>query len=465
MRSHADSRLTIGPLFENPTKRSFSPRLGFAWSPGDHRTSIRGGFGIYYDHPVLQKFSPNLGVTPPFLAVGSVEDEDALAAGTVLRFPDALYTQANLLAGTPNVRFMEYNQKAAYVYRWSLTLEREMGPFVVSAGYSGSRALHLLIQSDSNSNRWIGWPDNVPPDQKHWTPTGGQAINPSFNQMWPQSPNVNSYYHGLTLNVSRRLSSGLQFQGAYTFSKNIDQGSAITGADGSSQSQRESYYWDMGHKQGRSLMDVRNVFVSNVNYDLPRTPLTGVGAVLLNGWQVNGILTLSDGHAFSVNDSSTVQNNAMRRAAGLRPNLVPDGNTDPVLGSPSSGQDRYYDAGQFIPSVCRAGVYCYELVSGRPVARPALGYEVGYFGNLGYGTLTAPGLATFDFSLNKSFALVEEKRLQFRAEFFNLFNRANFSLPDSTPFLTNGNRDSQGGRITSTRGTARQIQFGLKFTF
>ena len=92
-------------------------------------------------------------------------------------------------------------------------------------------------------------------------------------------------------------------------------------------------------------------------------------------------------------------------------------------------------------------------------------YREGYFGNLGRNTLTGPGLATLDFSLLKNLNLSETKRLQFRAEFFNLFNHANFALPDFDPFLSNGTRDSRAGKITSTNTTARQIQFGLKFIF
>ena len=90
---------------------------------------------------------------------------------------------------------------------------------------------------------------------------------------------------------------------------------------------------------------------------------------------------------------------------------------------------------------------------------------MGYFGNLGYNTLTAPGLATFDFSVLKNVNVGESKRLQFRAEFFNLFNRVNFGLPAASPFLSSGARDPQAGKITETRTTARQIQFGLKLIF
>ena len=251
----------------------------------------------------------------------------------------------------------------------------------------------------------------------------------------------------------RGLTAGLQFQAAYSYSKNIDQGSSpINLVERLPQPQRWMYYWDKAMVRGRSLLDIRNNFVTNATYDFPRTGLTGVAGAVANGWQVSGILTLSDGHAFRLSDGSSAQRVAFFRNEGLRPNLIPGGNNDPVRGGP----DRYYDPTQFVLSSCTGARDCR---AGDP------DYRVGYFGNLGYNTLTAPGLATFDFSLNKNFQLTEENRLQFRAEFFNLFNRVTFGLPGSSPFLSSGARNPLAGRITETRTTARQIQFGLKFIF
>jgi hypothetical protein len=203
-------------------------------------------------------------------------------------------------------------------------------------------------------------------------------------------------------------------------------------------------------------MDIRNNFVSNVTFDFPRTSLTGLGGALANGWQVNGIMTLSDGHAFRLRDTNTAQTRAMRATVGLRPNLIPGGDNDPVLGGP----DMYYDITQFVTSVCRGSR---DTEGGCRAGQPD--YQIGYFGNLGENTLTGPGLATFDFSLNKDFQLAEGKRLQFRSEFFNLFNRVNFYLPDDRPFLNNGTRNPAAATITRTRTTARQVQFGLTFLF
>ena len=137
------------------------------------------------------------------------------------------------------------------------------------------------------------------------------------------------------------------------------------------------------------------------------------------------------------------------------------------------GPDLYYDPSQFLPSTCRGSDFCYNTRDNPKFSsafavnapRPDLGYADGYFGNLGRNTLTGPGLATLDFSLLKNLSFSETKRLQFRAEFFNLFNHANFALPGFSPFLSNGTRDSEAGKIRSTNTTARQIQFALKFIF
>jgi hypothetical protein len=122
---------------------------------------------------------------------------------------------------------------------------------------------------------------------------------------------------------------------------------------------------------------------------------------------------------------------------GLRANLVPGGDNNPVLGGP----DRYYDVSQFAPST------------------------LGFFGNVGPGTLRAPGLATFDLSLFKNFQITENNAFQFRAEFFNLFNRANFHTPEMVAFTEDNDPNPSAGQISLTRTPNRQIQFALKYIF
>ena len=436
---------TLDQFFTNPTLKSFSPRFGFAWAPGSKKTSLRGGFGIFYEHPMLYAIRTAMQELPPYVLVGRL---DATATRPV-NFPNAYTTQTSLLRGRPNIRAMEYDQKTAYIYRWSLTLQRELGTnWVVSAGYTGSRALHLWQQGLPNIRKWDGWPNN-PTGEKHWT-AGAPLIQPNFGEIRIQAPNANSFFHGLGVGLQKRLSQGLQVQLAYNFSKAIDQGSGVTsGGDELPQTQRGIYFWDMNLKKSLAAFDIRNTVSANFTYEFPMAQnLTGAAGAVLKGWQLNGILTLTDGHPLTVFDEQEAQNTRIGDNENLRADLISGGNNNPVLGGPN----KYYDPSQFAPS------------------------RVGFFGNVGPGTVTSPGIATFDFSLLKNFPVAEGKRFQFRAEFFNLLNRPNFGTPDMTPFLTTATRDqwernpasaldTRAGRVDRTATSARQIQFGLKFIF
>jgi hypothetical protein len=346
-----------------------------------------------------------------------------------------------------------------------MTIQRELGAnMVVSAGYTGSRGLHLLGQHLSNIARWDGFP-NQPTGRKHFS-AGASLINPGFGEIRTQSSNANSYFHGLAVGVQKRLSQGLQFQIAYNYSKSIDQGSGVTsGGDELPQGQRGIYYWDMHLKRQLSAFDIRNTFTMNFSYALPTQNLTGVAGAIAGGWELSGILTLNDGHPLNLGDDSSVQEARIGELENLRPNLVPGGDNNPVLGGP----DRYFDASHFVPSVCQGSVYCGTIVKdsqGNDVFVPdaSLGYDPGYFGTLGGGTLTSPGLATLDFSLQKNFGITESQRIQFRGDFFNFTNHPNFGSPETTLF-TNEIPNPNAGRISSTRGSSRVIQLGLRYTF
>jgi len=467
LRNFFDDEPTTGIFMTNPTLKSFSPRIGFAWAPGDQKTSVRAGIGIFYEHFNWYLIRTTLQEMPPFTASARVENDDLEDDfGVSLRFPDAYGTDGDqLLLGEPrlNIRFMDLDQRTTYMYRWSLNLQRELGSdWVVSAGYTGATARHLWVQNISNIRKWKGWPENptgpkvweftaldengdvVPPDE---VPTCGcvddvddtaKRVNDNFGEMRTQSPLGNAFFHGLALGAQKRLSQGLQVQMSYNFSKAIDDGSGVTsGGDGLPENSRGIYFWDMHLKRGLSAFDIRNSFSANFTYEVPTADLSGVGGALVNGWQINGIVSISDGTPVSIRDSSDLQNDIIGDNEYLRVNLIPGGDNNPVLGGP----DQYYDPNQF------------ELST------------LGRFGNLGKTTLITPGIATFDFSLFKNFDVTEGSRFQFRGEFFNLFNRANFQTPDVTPFKSSGKRDSDAGEIENTRTKARTIQLALKFIF
>ena len=451
LRDFFSSTPTQGPLHVNATKKNLSPRLGFAWAPGaDRKTSIRGGVGIYYEPPSLFSTQFNLAQSVPHAVTGAATDPTATGA---LDFPDAYVTQPQLLASAPLGRLMEYDMQSATIYRWSVTVDREIGAWLLSAGYTGSRSRDLLLQFEANMNKWDGYPAEVPTFEKHFSLSNG-LINPEFGRYTISSPRGKASYEGLTLNVKRQV-GGWQFQGAYTLSEARDMGaSSVNLQDSLAQSVRTSYYWeDTKILEGPSLFDIRQNFVANMTYDLPTTARGGLAGALANGWQLTGVLMLSDGFAFSLSDSgNAAQRAAMFSLDALRPNLIPGGNPSPILGGP----DMYYDVTQFVPSTCTGARVCSP---GDP------DYRTGYFGNLPYNSLVGPGYATLDASIVRNVKVGGERRVQFRAEFFNVTNRANFALPNTAPFLANGQRNPEAGKITQTRGTARQIQIGLKYLF
>jgi hypothetical protein len=190
--------------------------------------------------------------------------------------------------------------------------------------------------------------------------------------------------------------------------------------------------------RGLSSNHVAQTFSSSFTYELPFNA-QGAARHLVNGWQINGIVTLATGNASSI---STDEDRAGQdqTTVSQRPEMVSGFSNNPVLGD---GRDpnAYYDVNAF-----------------------QRGTE-GFFGNVGRNTVIAPGIATFDFGVTKNFPLSEGVDLQFRTEIFNIFNRANFGLPIMNALDGNGELDPAAGQIFSTTTTSRQIQLALKIVF
>jgi outer membrane receptor protein involved in Fe transport len=431
-----DSQVTVGKLFENPTAKSFSPRLGVVWAPHRGRSSVRGGFGIFYDHPALFNIRTSLNELPPFRLVGRIDRADANRIGEEIDFPNAFDTQLDLARGRPNIRTFQYDLDPTYMYRWNVMYQRQFWEsWVASAEYTGSRGMNLWQQSLFNINRWEGWPAQPPPGTPKFFPVGATPINPNFGEMRLQYSNSESIHHGGALGLQRRLNAGLQLGVAFTFGKTIDSGSTVTG-DGFARDQRGIYAWDEDFRRGLASYDRRRSFKANIAYELPwGRDRKGVTGLVVAGWQINGILTLLDGFPLSVEAKSANQQRRIGDDEQLRPNLIPGGNDNPVTGDPN----RWFDISQFTPP------------------------ELGYFGNVGRNTVTSPGVAQVDASFFKAISLRGAQRLQVRIEIFNLLNRANFGVPDMDAFI-NEQPNPTAGRITTT-GPPRQGQIGLRWIF
>jgi hypothetical protein len=285
-------------------------------------------------------------------------------------------------------------------------------------------------------------------DGTFFFPEGSVRRNPNFAEMRFKVYDATSSYHSLQVGVRRRFANWVGFQTSYVWSKTIDMASGIAGSgDIFNDTVFSPLPESPGFDKGRAPTDARHSFVQSFSVALPfGNDLPGIQRKLVTGWKAQGILTLRTGFPTAVTISFDRARLASSRES-QRPNWNPGFTAESVvLGPPNKTKDpfgRYLDPSAF------------------SLAAP------GYLGNLGRNVFSGPGTATFDFSLLKDVSLAERANLEFRTEFFNLFNRPNFGYPEQTAFssATQTAPSADFATITSTRTSARQIQFALKLTF
>lgn len=241
---------------------------------------------------------------------------------------------------------------------------------------------------------------------------------------------------------------------AYTWSRTISEadssgrGTAVyTGSAGETVSNH--HYRNIG--RGLASFNIPHDLTLNYVYQLPFGPgkpwlSKGLASRILGGWEVNGIVSLKDGQPFSITGGGTPSDLSVLNVTPV-PNVVPGMKTQEITwGAPNVSQDPTGRQRYFNPEA-------FSLPGPRQI------------GNVGRNTMMAPGTADWDFGLSKNFQFTEQMRLQFRAEFFNLFNRPHFSFPSAGIFDANGRRVPTAGIIPATTVPSREIQFGLKLVF
>jgi hypothetical protein len=435
---------TGGAYFKTNTK-NFAPRLAVAWDPsGNGTTAIRSGFGVYdvLPFPYLMENRTN---SFPYFEEGTVDAPPANA------FPTgglALIKPSSLRAS-----YVEQNPRRAYSKQWNLTIQRQLiANAALTVGYVGSHG--------SNLPRSIEDVNQVPlslvktsPDGHLLFPTNPALrnngpipkINPNFSRIAATVWDDSSSYHSLVVDFNKRFSHGLFFKTAYTWSKSMDLGSNTFSDNESTNTSGSPYAFLPRLQRGVSDFDIAHRFVLSYSWSIP-TPesLTGASRTLLGGWELGGILTAQTGPPFTVTlttDRARTGDSRVRSSSGgQRPDYNPGPGCSVNAINPGSPLN-------YIRTEC--------------FSFPALGQ----LGNLGRNTLRGPGLEEFDASLFKNWPLMHDrKRLQFRVEVFNLFNRANFQAPKTKIFDGSGNVISTASALTSpTQTTEREIQFALKF--
>jgi outer membrane receptor protein involved in Fe transport len=430
----------VAPVYATNNK-NLQPRVGFAWDPfGNGKTSVRGAYAVLVDQPVTNLIS-GLASNPPFA------NPVALPAGQTTTFAKALADARAAGSLAPNATDLGFDN--AYVQSWNLNVQREVAHDLgVTVGYFGSKGTHLRLTR--NINQLV---NGVRPFALL---SGSSPISPgvALTNITEREGTGNSSYNALWVTANKRLSRGLQFNASYTFSKSIDYNSQ------SSQGVTVQDSYNLRGDRGLSDFDARHRFVISGLYELPFK-----GNRLVEGWELTAIVqaqsgnpvNLLAGNAIAITGAGAANANALTGLATLRPDLV---GPVQIIGNPNQW---------FTNTVCdpRPGGSC---SAGSAFALPvsvAGGRTLFHFGSLGRNVIIGPGFNNTDFSVIKNTRLTESVRVQFRAEFFDIFNHANFgqpgrvAQPGSTTF----------GVITNTRfqtgdsGSSRQIQFALKLLF
>lgn len=431
----------IAPVYHTNNK-NFQPRVGFAYDPfKDGKTSIRGAYAVLTDQPITNLVT-GLATNPP------LANPVLLPAGRTTTFATALIdARAGGLA--PNAVDLGFDN--AYVQSYNLNVQRQIRPnLALMVGYFGSKGTHLRLSR--NLNQIVG---GVRPFAAI---SANSAILPgtTLGNITEREGTGNSSYNALWVSANKRLSRGFQFNASYTLSKSIDYNSQ------SSQGVTVQDSNNIRGDRGLSDYDARHRFVINAIYELPFH-----GNRLIEGFQLAVITQSQSGNPVNILAGNPLAIAGTNIGGATISSFTGTGTIRPDLIGPvviTRNPNQYFSntvCDPRAPDGCPAGA-AFAL----PVAL-AGNTSVFHFGSLGRNVIIGPRFNNTDFSVIKNTKINETTRLQFRAEFFDVFNHTNFGQPGRVAQVGS----TTFGVISSTRfptgdsGSSRQIQFAMKLLF
>ena len=454
------------PFIRNPTKLNFEPRLGISWDPfGNGKTSVRAGAGIFDILPLRVEMAPGVDGVFPFqdtlTNVGTLSPGDFVLGSSA---PAGAFADPTV-AGSHIYYVLQFNPRRNYVGQWNFNVQRQLrADTTAMVGYVGSRGIHMWLQSDGANMvlptrvpQGLLWPCSLPYVPTP-TPEGGvvnmcepagtgngKLINPFMGRTQEAYFGGDYFYDGLLLEIKKTMSHGLQIEGSYTWAKGIDTGSGSAASDQYRNSISTLLPFCPKCRRGLSDTDIRHNFTANYVWNIPTPASFGAPAkAILGNWEAGGILTMESGTPFTV--------------------TIPGDPLGMNNGDPYQYPDRVFGPG------CATGVNPgnpNQYVKLQCFAPPKISTLLG---NEGRNSLIGPGLVDLDFSFSKNIPVTkisETFKAQFRADIFNIINRANFTSPNDNRAVINpdGTPVPFGGKITLTNTTSRQIQFALKLSW
>jgi hypothetical protein len=434
---------TVGNAALSTNRARFlpEPRVGLAWDVrGNGKTSLRAGFGVH--RSLLDNLDYRLDQSAPFnttLALSNVPVSSLNITADTKPSASSLVSPSNV---QPDI-------DTPTVLSWDLRVEQQLAPNTsLNVSYVGSHGYHQILSQDLN--------------QPATTLVNGTVYYPTTVKANPLVANTTSWvsqgisnYHALEVDLHRSFANGFQLRGNYTWSKNLDNGSAWNTSVSANTPAFTMYPASPNFDYGPSASDIRNLASINGTYDLPFGANHRIGGNLngfanraVSGWTLSAIAAIQSGFPFSPQLGYNPTGSGDTRNP-VRPNLNPNFHGNLYPHTPT----QFFNAAAF--------------------SAPAYGT----FGNLGRDTLVGPNLANLDLSLHKSTQIGERLHAQFRAEFFNILNHTNFATPNPVVFSSGPSQGTAAnqtaavvasptaGVITSTATSSRQIQFGLKLLF